>query len=172
MEEGQPQRLGDEEGDESRSPGPRRKEVGRLLSPEGLYDARNLGEVCPWLFIMGRSNEIRSFVDELARGLFVGIGDPEVVVLGIDVGEVQHLLEMTSDGADQAKLYALRFHGRNPIVLDMKCIDASIFSLAATMREFGQPLVRAPARSGMVCRFVCNRRSALSPHEEAPEHRS
>jgi hypothetical protein len=59
---------------------------------------------------MGRSDEVPAFVDELVFRLCVVVGNPEVVVLRVDVREIEHLLEVTSDGADETKLDALSCH--------------------------------------------------------------
>ncbi len=90
--------------------------MGRLLPSERPDDARNLRDVRPRLFVMGGPDQIPALVDELVLCLCMVVGDPEMVVLRVDVGEIEHLLEMPSDGAHEAKLDAMSCHGGDSLV--------------------------------------------------------
>jgi hypothetical protein len=82
----------------------------RLLASERPYDARNLSDIRPGLLVVRRPDEILAVVGELVLRLGIFVGNPEVVVLRIDIGEIEHLLEVPSDGADETQLNALSWH--------------------------------------------------------------
>ena len=69
------------------------------LLEEGLDDAGYLRAIRPRLLVVRRRNEVFPFSSEVACSLRIGVGQPEVVISGVDVSQIGHLLEVTAKTA-------------------------------------------------------------------------
>ena len=88
--------------------------MGGLLSHKRLHDTRKLSAIRPWFLEMRRLDEITPFVAELAGRLRITIGNPKVVVLSVHIRQIEHLLEVTANSANQSESWLLPPHAEPP----------------------------------------------------------